>query len=143
LHEYNARKIALYYPKDTEFNILNIITELDNKHLTLLLPRVEAGSLNFHIWQKTDELQLDDKFHIYQPNPESQIDIPDLVFVPLLAFDDKNHRLGYGGGFYDRVIKKLRQEKPEIKFIGVGHSKLQLQQIPVDEHDEKLDAVIY
>jgi 5,10-methenyltetrahydrofolate synthetase len=139
----DARKIALYYPKRSEFNILNITAALDSKELIFLLPRISGDLLNFHLWQQGDQLQLDNKFGIYQPNQDSKIYLPDLIFVPLLAFDKHNNRLGYGGGFYDRVIRKLREEKANIKFIGVGHSKLTLQEVPVEEHDEKLDAVIY
>lgn len=66
---------------------------------------------------------------------------PDIVLVPLLAFDRRGHRLGYGGGFYDRTIEKLRKEKP-ILAVGVAYDELEVDAVPHESYDQRLDWVL-
>ncbi|MFN0219657.1 MAG: 5-formyltetrahydrofolate cyclo-ligase [Hyphomicrobium sp.] len=66
---------------------------------------------------------------------------PDVVLVPLLAFDAAGNRLGYGGGFYDRTLARLRREKPIIA-VGVGYDEQKVDVVPVESYDERLDWVL-
>ncbi len=66
---------------------------------------------------------------------------PEVVIVPLLAFDARGYRLGYGGGFYDRTLQHLRAKRPTIA-IGFAFSTQEIAQVPIDEHDQRLDAII-
>ena len=76
------------------------------------------------------------------PEPEATQKIyPDILFVPLVAFDKKLNRLGYGGGFYDRYIQKISKIKKVLK-VGLAFSFQKLKIIPVNKHDKKLDIII-
>ena len=77
------------------------------------------------------------------PIPDNdQIVTPDLVICPLLAYDSKGMRLGYGGGFYDRTIRYLRRNK-QTKYIGLAFSEQKsYHDLPSEDHDVPLDAVL-
>ena len=66
---------------------------------------------------------------------------PDWLLVPLLAFDKAGFRLGYGGGFYDLTLAKLRKEK-KIFAIGVAYEDQIVEKLPRDQHDSRLDAIL-
>jgi 5-formyltetrahydrofolate cyclo-ligase len=66
---------------------------------------------------------------------------PDVLLVPLLAFDGEGYRLGYGGGFYDRTLAALRQKKT-IAAIGVGYSGQELNVVPRGVRDQRLDYIL-
>ena len=83
-------------------------------------------------------------FDIVQPKIDEDTEFlkPDIVVVPLLAFDRRGHRLGYGGGYYDATLSALRLEK-EIITIGWGYSQQAvLFNLPAESHDQPLDYVI-
>ena len=76
------------------------------------------------------------------PEPVSNVvKSPNILLVPLVAFDNKRNRIGYGGGFYDRYIKKLRKKK-KIVAIGLAYSFQKVKKIPVTKHDVQLDFII-
>ena len=64
-----------------------------------------------------------------------------MLIIPLLAFDRRGYRLGYGGGFYDRTLEKLRKQKSIIA-IGVGYAAQEVGRVPTGEHDQPLDYVM-
>lgn len=66
---------------------------------------------------------------------------PDILIVPLLAFDAQGYRLGYGGGFYDRTLQALRAKRPTVA-VGYGFSAQQIPTVPKDDFDQKLDAIV-
>jgi 5-formyltetrahydrofolate cyclo-ligase len=66
---------------------------------------------------------------------------PDVLLVPLVAFDEKLNRLGYGGGFYDRLIKKLSKKKKILK-IGLALATQKIKKVPINNHDQKLDYIV-
>lgn len=66
---------------------------------------------------------------------------PDVVLVPLLAFDSRGYRLGYGGGYYDRTLNKLRASK-RIVAVGLGYDEQRVDAVPAESYDEKLDWVL-
>ena len=76
------------------------------------------------------------------PEPfKSKILLPNILFVPLVAFDDKLYRIGYGGGYYDRYLAKLEKKK-FFKSIGFAFSFQKVNKIPINNFDKKLDLVI-
>ena len=76
------------------------------------------------------------------PEPVSnKIVYPDILLVPLVAFDKKLNRIGYGGGFYDRYLKRLKRIK-KIITIGLAYSFQEVKKIPINEYDIKLDFII-
>ena len=66
---------------------------------------------------------------------------PDIILVPLVAFDNRLYRIGYGGGYYDRYLEKLSIKKKFLK-IGLAHSCQKINRIPINKYDKKLDIVI-
>lgn len=66
---------------------------------------------------------------------------PDVVLVPLLAFDMRGNRLGYGGGFYDRTLANLRRKKPVIA-VGLAYDELKVDEVPTESYDQRLDWVL-
>ena len=80
------------------------------------------------------------KYGIVEPNKLSQI-TPDVIFVPMVGFDKNLNRLGYGKGYYDRTISKLRKLK-KIFVIGLAYDNQIVRNIPTEIHDEKMDIVL-
>ena len=66
--------------------------------------------------------------------------IPDIIFVPLVAFDKNLYRVGYGGGYYDRYIDKISKIKKILK-IGIAHSCQKINKVPLNKYDRKLDII--
>lgn len=66
---------------------------------------------------------------------------PEVVIVPLVGFDARGYRLGYGGGFYDRTLAMLRAKRPTIA-VGFAFAAQELAEVPIDEYDQKLDAIV-
>ena len=133
--------ISLYYPSNYEVNILNILDIEYFKKFWFLLPVIEANNfINFCRWKKNDILKVN-KFGILEP-VKSKIIIPDIVLVPLLAFDNSRNRLGYGKGYYDKYISKLMKMKKKTIFIGIGFSFQKFRKIPINKNDMKLDYIL-
>ena len=95
--------------------------------------------MDFFEWKNKDPLKIN-KYGIVEPVPVRKI-YPDIIFVPLVAYDKNLNRLGYGGGFYDRYIEKIIKIKKIVK-IGLAFSYQELKVIPVNKLDKKLDFLI-
>ena len=67
--------------------------------------------------------------------------VPQVLIVPLLAFDARGYRLGYGGGFYDRTLAALRAEGPVLA-LGFAYGAQEIPEVPVDQYDQRLDGVV-
>ena len=95
--------------------------------------------MNFYKWSFNDLLEIN-KYGI--PEPEiKNIVYPDILLIPLVAFDKNLNRLGYGGGYYDRLIAKLEKKKNIIK-IGLALSCQQINRVPTNKYDKKLDYIL-
>ena len=73
--------------------------------------------------------------------PDAPAVDPDILLVPLLAFDRLGHRLGYGAGYYDMTIAALRAKKP-IVAVGIGFAAQEVEQVPITPRDARLDLVL-
>ena len=106
--------VSLYYPKDKEMDTLPLAEALWAKGRAVALPLVkkDAHGLDFALWDKQTEL-LAGPFGIPVPKDPQAVE-PDIVVIPLLVFDQRGHRLGYGKGYYDAALKELRHKKPII-----------------------------
>ncbi len=134
-------KIALYYPSNFELNVLKIL-ELNNflAHDTLLPVTDKNNLMNFFSWKKNDIL-LVNKFGILEPI-KSKAKVPDIILVPVLAYDKNKYRLGYGKGFYDRYLNKYLKRFKNILTIGVAFSFQKYHKLPINQNDVKLDFII-
>ena len=137
---YNLKIIGGYYPSNYEINDLEILNYFFKRGSTISLPRIKKkNQMEFYKWCKNDPLLIN-KFGIPEPETTNRV-YPDILFVPLVAFDKKLNRLGYGGGFYDRYIQKISKIKKVVK-VGLAFSFQKLKTIPVNKHDKKLDIII-
>ncbi len=135
--------VSLYWPVNNEFDVRPLIMELLTRGHDIALPVMVDGrrDLEFRQWNDGDPLN-DTKFGIREPFPSASTVIPDILIVPLLSFDRRGYRLGYGGGYYDATIAKLRTKK-HILTVGMAYEQqLCLFPLPIEEHDEKLDFII-
>ena len=134
-------KIALYYPSNYEVNIIKL---LDNNYMinkNVLLPVVEDFSkMNFFSWKK-NQILLVNKFGILEP-VKTHPKVPNIIIVPILAFDKERYRLGYGKGFYDRYLNKYLKRFKNILTVGVAFSFQKHHKLPIDKNDIKLDYIL-
>ena len=135
-----GKTIGGYYPYNYEIDILKILEKFEKKNFIVTLPKIKKNSqMNFFQWSTNDPLVIN-KFGIPEPISE-MVKYPDVLLVPLVAFDKNFNRIGYGGGFYDRYIKKIRKRK-KVLTIGFAYSFQKVKKIPTNNYDIKLDFII-
>jgi 5-formyltetrahydrofolate cyclo-ligase len=119
-----------------------ILKKLIERNCPVAFPRVAAKDepLVFHRWKAGDVMQPG-AFGILEPSKDWPLAYPKILLVPLLAFDREGHRLGYGGGFYDRTLDFLRANST-VRAIGVAFAGQEVEELPREAHDHPLDAVI-
>jgi len=132
--------IGGYYPYNFEIDAINILEKFETKKYQISLPRIKKKSqMDFFLWSTKDPLLIN-KYGILEPT-SNKIMYPNILLVPLVAFDKYNNRIGYGGGFYDRYIKKLRKNK-KIITIGLAYSFQEIKEVPTNNYDIKLDFIV-
>ena len=132
--------IGGYYPVNFEVDDLMLLKKFEKDKFDISLPVIKKKfQMNFYKWSFSDLLKVN-KYGI--PEPEiKKIVIPDVLLIPLVAFDKNLNRLGYGGGYYDRLIKKLSKKKKIIK-IGLAFSFQKINKVPTNAYDQKLDYIV-
>ncbi len=134
-------KLALYYPSSFEINALRL---LDNNYMinkNILLPVIERNNqMNFFLWKKNQVLHVN-KFGMLEPL-KTNVKIPNIMLVPILAFDRNKYRLGYGKGFYDRYLNKYLKKFNNILTVGVAFSFQKHHKLPRDKNDVKLNYIL-
>ncbi len=139
-NKYSGKIIGGYYPFKNEVDALKILEKLDQKNYLISLPRIENNlQMNFFQWSTKDPLMIN-KYGIPEPTSKNIIK-PNILLVPLVAFDKYLNRVGYGGGFYDRYIKKIKKNK-KIITIGLAYSFQKVKKVPINNHDFKLDYIV-
>ena len=107
----------------------------------ILLPIIEENNkMNFFLWKKK-RLLLVNKFGILEPQ-KTRKSVPNLMLLPILAFDRNKYRLGYGKGFYDRYLNKYLKKFNNIITVGVAFSFQKHHKLPIDKNDVKLDYIL-
>ena len=140
---FKNKKIIIggYYPSYYEVDILNFLNEASKKNFRITLPTVTSStSMNFKKWTPNDPLYVS-KFGILEPKNTKKEFIPDLIVVPLVAFDSQLNRIGYGKGYYDRKLKKIKKIKRNIVCLGAAYFFQKCKCIPIKKHDFKLDYI--
>ena len=136
----NFKSIGGYYPSNYEIDDLDILDLLEKKNFKVSLPIIKKDNqMNFYSWSRNDPLKIN-KFGIPEP-VSSKIFYPDILLVPLVAYDSSLNRLGYGGGYYDRYIEKIEKIKKVTK-IGLAFSFQKISSIPINQYDKKLDFIV-
>ena len=135
-----GKVIGGYYPYNYEIDAIEILINLEKQNYQISLPKIKKNSqMDFFYWSSQDPLQIN-KYGIPEPTSNKMV-TPNILLVPLVAFDKNYNRIGYGGGFYDRYIKKIKKIK-KIITIGLAYSFQRINQIPADKYDEKLDFIV-
>jgi 5-formyltetrahydrofolate cyclo-ligase len=134
--------IAGYLPMRDEADVMPLLRALADAGANLALPVVpgRAARLQFRFWQPGDPLQSG-AFGTSHPPPSAEPADPDLLLVPMLAWDDNGHRLGYGGGYYDRTLAELRRRHPVLA-VGIAFAEQFHPHLPYEEHDQRLDWLV-
>ena len=134
--------VSGYSPIRSEIDPVPLMRALATQGARLALPAVMARgkSLAFRAWSPNDRLMLG-PLGILEPSPAAAEIIPDIMLVPLAAFDRLGHRIGYGAGHYDYTLAHLRKMKP-ITAIGLGFAAQQIEAVPALQHDVALDFVL-
>ncbi len=136
----SGRVVGGYYPYNYEVDTLEIFKKLEKFNYHLTLPKISKNyQMDFFQWSTKDPLEIN-KYGIPEPISEV-VKFPNFLLVPLVAFDKDRNRIGYGGGFYDRYIKKLKRKK-KILTIGLAYSFQKVKKIPVTKHDIQLDFIV-
>jgi 5-formyltetrahydrofolate cyclo-ligase len=108
--------------------------------VTALPVAKEGGVLEFRAWRPGDPL-VKAKFGLSEPEETADRVHPALVLAPLLAFDLKGRRLGWGGGFYDREIALMRGERT-VTIVGIAFDAQKVRRVPAGKHDQPLDWIV-
>ena len=129
-----------YFPINFEIDDLELLKKLEKKNFKISLPVIKKNFLmDFYRWSFSDPLTIN-KHGIPEPHKKNLV-YPDILLVPLVAFDKNLNRLGYGGGYYDRLITKLSKKKKIIK-IGLAHHAQMVNKVPINKYDQRLNYII-
>ena len=129
-----------YYPVNYEIDDLDILRRLEKKKITISLPSIKKNyKMNF-IKCSLNAPFVINEYGIPEPSSGTVVN-PDILLVPLVAFDKNLNRLGYGAGYYDRLIESLKKKK-KIITIGLAFDFQEFKLIPTSKYDQKLDYIV-
>jgi len=132
--------VAAYWRIRDELDCQPILIKLMDSNQTVVLPVVLGPDepLDLRVWEQGASL-YEAGFGTLAPSDLAPRAEPDIVLMPLLAFDNRGTRLGYGGGYYDRTLASMKKRP---KLIGLAYSAQEFERLPRDAHDVPLDAVV-
>lgn len=134
--------VSGFFPIRSEVDIRPLMSSLQNKGARLCLPIVmDRTTLEFRELVRGDDL-VETGFGTVGPGPQAEVLEPQLMLVPLAAFDSTGHRIGYGAGYYDRAIARLREAGHLPRLIGVAFDVQEVENVPHDSHDIAMPAVL-
>ena len=140
IEKMSKKIIGGYYPINSEIDDLILLRKFEKNKYIVSLPVIKKNfKMDFYKWTFSDPLKVN-KYGIPEPEIKNLV-YPDILLIPLVAFDKNLNRLGYGGGYYDRLIKSLSKKKKIIK-IGLAFSIQKINKVPINVHDQKLDYIV-
>ena len=135
-----SKIVGAYYPYNYEINPINILEKLEEQNYQISLPKIKKNfKMDFYHWSVEQPLPIN-QYGIPEPITNKVV-YPSILLVPLVAFDKRLNRIGYGGGFYDRYIKKIKKKK-KIFTIGLAYSFQKIRNVPINKYDTKLDFIL-
>jgi 5-formyltetrahydrofolate cyclo-ligase len=134
--------VSGFMPMKSEIDPRPLMRRLADAGATLALPVIAGRGkpLIMRAWRWNEPL-AEGQWGIREPRPEAAEVEPDILLVPLLAFDRAGHRIGYGAGYYDLTIARLRARKP-VTAIGLAFAAQEVPAVPATPRDERLDLVL-
>ena len=136
----NKINIGGYYPINFEIDCLDILRKLEKEKYKISFPIIKKNNHMDFFEHSLNNIFYVSKFGIPEPSKSKKV-IPDIILVPMVAFDSKKFRIGYGGGYYDRYIQKIEKIK-KIVTIGIAFSFQKVKKIPLNKYDKKLDLIL-
>lgn len=135
--QFHPETVALVWPLEREIDLRSLCLHLHKAGIRVLLPYTppRGQALTFRYWHPASKLEKG-RFGTFHPTGPTGH--PDIIVVPLLAFDRLGKRLGYGGGYYDRTLAAY----PEVRAIGYGLASQEESEIPTDSFDRNLTAIV-
>ena len=136
--------VSGYWPIQGEMDPRPLLIRLSRRGCRCALPVIveRARPLIFREWRPGDAL-VNGPFGTSEPSPSAAQIIPNSLVVPLLAFDNRGYRLGYGGGYYDRTLGSLRRTSWKCMAVGFAYATQEVETVPVSDTDEHLDWVVH
>lgn len=130
--------VAGFWPMGQEIDLRPLLHALQERGHAIVLPVTprRGDPLSFRRWQPGDALERG-PMGTRQPGPQAEALTPSFLLVPLLAFDRRGYRLGYGGGYYDRTLAAL----PGAVALGIGYAAQELDEVPAGPEDARLAAI--
>lgn len=134
--------VAGYWPMGEEVDVRPLLERLAREGCLAALPVVVAKDrpLVFRRWQPGTALEVG-AHGTRHPSAAAAEVVPDLLLLPLLAFDRRGVRLGYGGGYYDRTLAELRATRT-VTAVGIAYAAQEFPHLPTDGHDQMLDWIV-
>lgn len=135
--------VSGYWPVRDEIDPRPLMRRLIERGHACLLPVVAArdAPLTFRVWSPGMVLEPN-AFGIPEPPEDAAEASPEVLLVPLLAYDGAGYRLGYGGGYYDRTIARLRRRRRETLAVGLAFEAQEVEALPRTAKDQRLDWVV-
>ncbi len=134
--------VSGFFPMKTELSLLPLMRALEKNGAQIALPRIvgRGNPLSMRAWKFGDPL-VPGQWGIREPAPDAPEVAPDILLVPFAAFDRRGYRVGYGAGYYDMTIAGLKTKK-KVVTVGFGFEAQEVQECPVEGHDQKLDFLM-
>jgi 5-formyltetrahydrofolate cyclo-ligase len=139
---WRPRVVSAFHPLRDEPDTLELLKALAAEDFATALPVVvgRGSALTFRLWRPGDPTRTG-AMSIPEPLETAPAVDPDLLFVPLACFDRRGHRIGYGAGYYDRSLARLRAMKA-VHAVGVAYEVCEVAAVPNEAHDQRLDAIL-
>ena len=135
-----GKTLGGYYPYNYEVDGTQILKKFEKQKYRITLPKIKKNfQMDFFNWSTKDPLNIN-KYGIPEPI-SNKVQYPDILLVPIVAYDENLNRVGYGGGFYDRYINKIKKYK-KVVTIGLAYSFQMVKKISTNKYDIKLDFII-
>ena len=144
---HNIKTASIYYPINNEITPFGFTKYFKERKIVMSMPVVDIKkkSMLFRKWSPKDDLAIGPLGNL-EPTQDKEIILPQIMIVPMLMFDREFIRLGYGGGYYDKTIIKLKKhfQKQNFFFITVGlaYSAQEINKLPREKHDMNLDYIV-
>ena len=141
IEEIENEYIGTYISFRDELDTKKLNQYLLERELNLALPAIDfqTKEINFFMYHKNTEL-IENQFSILEPKNKDKVIFPKIILIPLLGYSKSGFRLGYGGGYYDKYLSK--NGIGDVKKIGIAFSFQEVEEIPVEDHDERLDWIL-